>query len=179
MTYGDIQLNTPENKRIYYVYMWYTIENRQIVPFYVGLGSKNRYRVKSGRSKACADFIKKHPICYSKKLTEGFALEVARKIEIRVKEGFRELGFQLIDAEDDKTERKQRQAEGIAAMPIVDGKRVSTKTGRATGRPKGKYPDFKKYQKMKKDGLITVKEACEQLGISRSQWYALEKEQTA
>lgn len=82
-------------------------------------------------------------------------------------------------ADMEYTDSKQRQAEGIAAMPIVDGKRTSTKTGRATGRPKGEYPDFEKFQKMKKDGSITVKEACERLGISRSQWYALEKRQTA
>ena len=78
-------------------------------------------------------------------------------------------------ADMEYTDSKQRQAEGIAAMPVVNGKRVSLKTGRAIGRPCGEYPDFEKLQKMKKDGLLTVKEGCERLGISRSQWYALER----
>lgn len=43
------------------------------------------------------------------------------------------------------------------------------------GRPAGEYPGFEKISQMKKDGLLTVKEGCERLGISRSQWYALEK----
>lgn len=34
-------------------------------------------------------------------------------------------------------------------------------------------------RKMKKDGLMTVKEGCERLGISRSQWYALERKKGA
>ena len=37
--------------------------------------------------------------------------------------------------------RKQRQAEGIKAMPVnEEGKKVSLKTGRPTGRPKAEYP---------------------------------------
>ena len=38
-------------------------------------------------------------------------------------------------AEQERKKTKQRQAEGIAAMPVVDGKRVSVKTGRGFGRP--------------------------------------------
>ena len=37
-------------------------------------------------------------------------------------------------AEQERKKTKQRQAEGIAAMPIVDGKRVSARTGRSFGR---------------------------------------------
>ena len=36
-------------------------------------------------------------------------------------------------AEQERKKTKQRQAEGIAAMPVVDGKRVSMKTGRGFG----------------------------------------------
>ena len=39
-------------------------------------------------------------------------------------------------AEQEWEKIRKRRNEGIAAMPIVDGKRVSTKTGRPTGRPK-------------------------------------------
>lgn len=58
----------------------------------------------------------------------------------------------------------ERQAEGIAAMPIVDGRKVSAKTGRGFGRPKVEVTAE----------LLpgeTVKEACERLGISRRTWY--------
>ena len=82
-------------------------------------------------------------------------------------------------ADMEYTDSRQRQAEGIAAMPIVNGRRVSAKTGNPMGRPASEYPDFENFLKMKKDGLMTVKEGCERLGISRSQWYALERKKGA
>ena len=54
-------------------------------------------------------------------------------------------------------------------------KRANDKSYRE-GRRAKEYPDFQKYQKMKKDSLITVVEACAEMGISRSQWYKLEKQ---
>jgi DNA invertase Pin-like site-specific DNA recombinase len=44
------------------------------------------------------------------------------------------------------------------------------------GRPRGEYPDFPKFHKKQKDGLITVVDACAEMGISRSQWYRLVRE---
>lgn len=44
------------------------------------------------------------------------------------------------------------------------------------GRPRKAVPNFEKYLKKQKDGLITVVEACKEMGISRSQWYRLVKE---
>lgn len=82
-------------------------------------------------------------------------------------------------AEQERKKTKQRQAEGIAAMPIVNGRRVSLRTGRVMGRPAREYPEFEKIFQMKKDGLLTVKEGCERLGISRSQWYALERKRNS
>jgi DNA invertase Pin-like site-specific DNA recombinase len=70
---------------------------------------------------------------------------------------------------------RQRQAEGIAEMPIVDGKRVSLKTCNPIGMPNREL-NFEKFSKKKKDGLITVSDACRELGISRTQWYRLVKE---
>ena len=78
-------------------------------------------------------------------------------------------------ADMEYTDSRQRQAEGIAAMPGVNGKRVSAKTGRPTGRPISECPDFQKFFKMKKDGSITVEAACKEMGISRSQWYNLSR----
>lgn len=82
-------------------------------------------------------------------------------------------------ADMEYTDSRQRQAEGIAAMPVVDGKRVSGKTGRPMGRPLGEYPDFQKFFKMQKDGSITVEAACKEMGISRSQWYVLARKKQA
>ena len=44
------------------------------------------------------------------------------------------------------------------------------------GRKPGVYDEFEKYLKKQKDGLITVVDACGEMGISRSQWYRLVKE---
>ena len=71
-------------------------------------------------------------------------------------------------AEQERNKIRQRQAEGIAAMPVVNGKKISSKTGRPTGRPQ------KPVKYVLEDGE-TVKEACERLGISRTQWYRAKK----
>ena len=39
------------------------------------------------------------------------------------------------------------------------------------GRKVKETPDFEKFRKKQKDGLMTVDECCEQLGISRRTWY--------
>ena len=44
------------------------------------------------------------------------------------------------------------------------------------GRPTKEVPDFKKFLKKQKDGLMTVEECCKILGIGRSTWYAKAKE---
>ena len=72
--------------------------------------------------------------------------------------------------EREKTNRRQR--EGIDAMPVVDGKRYSTKKGCTYGRkPVDVGDDFEKFLKKQKDGLMTVNECCKALGIGRSTWY--------
>lgn len=75
-------------------------------------------------------------------------------------------------AEQERDKIEKRRDEGIAAMPIVNGKRVSTKTGNEYGRPSIKLDgDFEKVLKKQKDGEMSVRECCEQLGISRATWY--------
>ena len=44
-------------------------------------------------------------------------------------------------AEKERENTRKRQRQGIDVMQIVDGKRVSAKTGRPTGRPNAMYPD--------------------------------------
>ena len=74
-----------------------------------------------------------------------------------------------------QTERetiKKRQEEGIGVMPVVNGKKVSLKTGKTYGRqPIDIDGDFEKFLKKQKDGEMTVTECCKELGISRRTWY--------
>ena len=44
------------------------------------------------------------------------------------------------------------------------------------GRPTKDVPDFEKFLKKQKDGLMTVEECCKILGIGRSTWYAKARE---
>ena len=80
-------------------------------------------------------------------------------------------------AQQEREKTEKRREEGIAAMPIINGKKVSTKTGNEYGRPAIKVDDsFEKFLKKQKDGELSVKECCEQLGISRATWYNKLKE---
>lgn len=77
-------------------------------------------------------------------------------------------------AEQERKKTKQRQAEGIAAMPVVNGKKVSAKTGRKMGRPNA-VQDERRFQNLaqkQKEGILSVADCCRELGISRSTWYA-------
>lgn len=76
-------------------------------------------------------------------------------------------------AEEERKKILERQKEGIAAMPIIDGKRVSTKTGRPMGKPVKEIIGIEKYKKMVTDGAISVTDSCKELGISRTQWYRM------
>ena len=48
-------------------------------------------------------------------------------LEEKIKAGMVGRGVKLLDGEHDLKQRKQRRREGIDAMPVVDGKRVSLK----------------------------------------------------
>ena len=75
-------------------------------------------------------------------------------------------------AEQEVKKIDRRRAEGIAAMPVVNGKKVSLKTGRTYGRPQVEFDeDFQKFLEKTKRGEMSVKECCTLLKISRSTWY--------
>lgn len=62
----------------------------------------------------------------------------------------------------------------ISCCPLCGGNIiVSAKTGRGFGRPAYEIdPDeFKALVQKQKEGLVTVNDACRQLGISRPTWY--------
>ena len=67
-------------------------------------------------------------------------------------------------AEQEWKKTKQRREEGIAAMPIVNGRKVSSKTGRGFGRAE-KNVDLEL-----REGE-NISDACARLGISRTTYY--------
>ena len=80
-------------------------------------------------------------------------------------------------AEQERLTIKARQAEGIAVMPVRNGKRYSLKTGRPTGRPKTEYPPnwdevFNKWSERK----ITASKAMELAGLKSNTFYRLVQE---
>lgn len=76
-------------------------------------------------------------------------------------------------AEQEREKILMRQREGLAAMPIINGKKVSAKTGRPIGNQEKEVPLFPKYFAKTKKGEMSVVECCNELGISRSKWYKL------
>lgn len=73
-------------------------------------------------------------------------------------------------AEQERKKIGARQREGLDAMPVVDGRRISTKTGKPIGRPE-------KDIICKLNDGETITDACKRLGISRTQWYREIKKQ--
>lgn len=83
-------------------------------------------------------------------------------------------------AQEEREKIRQRQAEGIAAMPIRNGKRISAKSGAAYGRPAAKAtPEFRDLYEDWRTGGVTVTEACSKLGICRATWYKLARGEAA
>ena len=75
-------------------------------------------------------------------------------------------------AEQERENIRKRQREGIDAMQVVGGRRVSAKKGTTYGRQAiSLSDDFEKFLKKQKDGELTVAECCNALGISRRTWY--------
>lgn len=77
-------------------------------------------------------------------------------------------------AEQERLNIKKRQREGIDAMKVVDGKRISKKTGNAIGRPTVLLPkDFSKVYSDWRSGKITAVKAMEILGLKKNSFYKL------
>lgn len=79
-------------------------------------------------------------------------------------------------AEQERENIKARQAEGIAAMPVVNGKKVSKKTGRGFGRTSKRPENFADVYKQQQLGELSLKEAMGIVGVGRTRWYELAKE---
>ena len=75
-------------------------------------------------------------------------------------------------SEQERLTIKQRQAEGIAAMRIVNGKKVSSRTGNPTGRPVKELPEnWDVVVDSWKEGEITAVEAMRQLDLKKTTFY--------
>ena len=73
-------------------------------------------------------------------------------------------------AESERLSIQQRREEGMALAKM---------RGVKFGRPKKSVDGFSEIFQKTKKGLVTVNEACKELGISRTQWYRMvKKEQT-
>ncbi len=69
---------------------------------------------------------------------------------------------------------RRRQKQGINAMPVINGKKTSTKTGRPTGRPSVEFPqDWKEYYEKWRLGEITAIKCMEILNLKRSTFYKI------
>ena len=78
-------------------------------------------------------------------------------------------------AQQERVTTLQRQAEGIDSMPVVDGYKVSKKTGRRMGRPTINVDrsEVVRLDSMRRAGKLSVADCCNQLGVSRSMFYNL------
>lgn len=79
-------------------------------------------------------------------------------------------------AQKERENIRKRQRQGIDVMQVVNGKRISAKTGRATGRPNAIYPDnWELIYKQWKNKDITANKAMEILNLKRTTFYKLAK----
>lgn len=76
-------------------------------------------------------------------------------------------------AEQERENIKARQREGIDAMPLVNGRRVSMKTGRGFGRTEKNPENFGEVYARQQRGELTLKEALSLAGVGRTRWYEL------
>ena len=79
-------------------------------------------------------------------------------------------------AQQEREKNHKRQREGIDAMQVVDGKKISAKTGRAYGRQTLDIPLFTELYNQVSADTLSVSAACSALGISRGTWYNRVKE---
>lgn len=80
-------------------------------------------------------------------------------------------------AEQERLTIRERQSEGIAVMPIKNGKRYSLKTGRPTGRPKTDYPsNWVEVYNEWNNHKITARNAMKRLGLKSNTFYRMVSE---
>ena len=144
----------------YYIYVWFN-DDWGGVPFYIGMGQGRRFCAKSGRSIAFTKFINRWN-CSPLILLDGLSEETAKGLERALKEAYILEGYPIIDAE---SEYRRKVSQKVATRKAIE-------RGVKFGRPSIKLDgEFEKFLKKQKGGEISVRECCEQLGISRATWY--------
>ena len=79
-------------------------------------------------------------------------------------------------AQKERESIRERQRQGIAAMQLIDGKKVSSRTGMPIGRPAMPFPDaWQNTYEEWRSGKITAKAAMQQLDLKRTTFYKLVK----
>lgn len=78
-------------------------------------------------------------------------------------------------SEKERISIKERQKAGIAIMPVdAEGRKISIKTGRPTGRPRTPYPDnWNNIYIEWKSGKITATKAMQLLNLKKTVFYKL------
>lgn len=77
-------------------------------------------------------------------------------------------------SEKERINIRERQRQGIDAMRVVNGKRVSLKTGNPTGRPRVDFPsNWDEVYKRWRSGEITAVAARQELSLTHSTFYRL------
>ena len=148
----------------FYVYVFIN-DDWGSIPFYVGKGSKNRYKSIKDRSKHILSICEKSN--WHSEIIRYFGDEIqALNFEAELKKKYKEQGFPIIDGEI--TIRKEAQREGIKA---------AKEKGIHIGRRKTVYPDNWEdvYNSWKKHE-ITAKVAMELTNLKRTTFYKLVKQ---
>ena len=77
-------------------------------------------------------------------------------------------------AEKERLAIKERQRQGIDCMPVINGKKVSRRTNKPTGRPVMQYPSqWEAIYSRYKAGELSAKETQQVLGMAKSTFYKL------
>ena len=160
--WNEVYLNTPIAERNHYVYVWFERAGDNLIPFYVGKGTGRRAYQTKGRSKTLTEYIASREV-EKIIIAPGMPESMAFYMEHRVKEELKNRGFHIIDGEDDRNERKRRQAEGIERA-----KSLGVRFGR----------ESKDVDLSLRPGE-SVTEACARIGISRNTYYRKLREQEA
>ena len=153
----------------YYVYAWACVDWQGIY-YYVGKGTGNRYRDTNSRGMSFKAILENWDV-FPVILIGGLTATEAERFEDEIKTDFIfERGYPIMDGEGHSSALKNR------AIRVAKAKKRVEDPNYREGRPTKEIPDFEKFLKKQKDGLMTVEECCKILGIGRSTWYARAKE---
>lgn len=155
----------------YYVYGWVCADWGGIY-FYVGKGQGGRYKQTTKRGKSFKAIIE-HWNCFPVILADGLTEEEAWEWEDKIKTDFIfKHGYPIMDGEGNSSTLKNR------AIKLARLEKRKTDPNYREGRKPIPYDVklFSELYAMQKRGEITVIDAAEKLGVSRTKWYRIVKQ---